>query len=147
MDSPESMNTDLDHSHQGRRDLARVTMQNLADDICGSVPFFLGTKTQPGTDDKPDVEYPYTTSKASKALRRGAAGSGGYNLIEPYHAPLSSVLAVTTLRAGQKEWVFGQLSRIARLYALNWSATEKLTGQPQQGAGPKHQSFDWQDIC
>ena len=131
MHSLESIDTDLDHSHQGRGDLARVTMQKLADDICGSVPFFLGTKIRPGTDDKPDVEYPYTTSKATKALRRGAAGSGGYNLIEPYHAPLTSVLAVQTLRAGQRKWVFGQLARIARLYALNWSAKEKLTGQPQ----------------
>lgn len=121
-------------------------MQKLADDICASVPFFLGTKIRTGTDDEPDVEYPYTTSKASKALRRGVAGSGGYNLTEPYHAPLNSVLAVQTLRAGQKEWVFAQLARIAHLYALNWSATQRLTGLPQKGA-TKHPSFDWQDIC
>ena len=93
-------------------------MQKLADDVCGSVPFFLGTKMCAGTDDKPYVEYPYTTSKASKAHRRSAAGSGGYNLVEPFHEPLKSVLGVPSLRAGQKEWILGQLARIGHLYSM-----------------------------
>lgn len=93
-------------------------MQKLADDVCGSVPFCLGSKMCAGTDDKPSVEYPYTTFKASKAHRRSAAGVGGYNLVEPFHEPLKSVLGVPSLRAGQKEWILGQLARIGRLYSM-----------------------------
>lgn len=104
-----------------------MTIQKLVDDICGTVPFYLGTKTRPGVDDTPDVEYPYTTSKPSKGLRRAQAGSGGYNLIEPHHEPLKLVLSFQALRAGQKEWVLGQLARIDRLYGLKPGATSALT--------------------
>ncbi|CAF9924133.1 MAG: hypothetical protein HETSPECPRED_005502 [Heterodermia speciosa] len=112
---------------KSRRELAYVTMQKLADDICASVPFFLGTKMCAGTDDKPSVEYPYTTSKPNKAHRRSAAGAGGYNLIEPFHEPLKSVLGISSLRAGQKEWILGQLARIGHLYSMEPSAISALS--------------------
>ena len=104
-----------------------MTMQKLTDDICGSVPFHLGSKMCAGIDDNPCVEYPYKTSKADKALRRSAAGTGGYNLVEPFHGPLNCVLGVRCLRPGQKEWILGQIARIGRLYSLEPSAMITLS--------------------
>ena len=101
-----------------RREFAQATLQELADDICGSVPFHLGTKTRPGTDDQPDVEYPYVTTKASKELRRACAGFGGWGLIEPHYEPLQNALSIPGLRNGQSEWILGQLARIGQLYTL-----------------------------
>ena len=106
-----------------------ATLQKLADDICASVPLHLGTKTRPGTDDQPEVEYPYTTAKAGKDLRLACAGLGGWELIEPNYEPLRNALMVGSLRAGQEEWILGQLSRIGQLYALPKSSTT----QPRQG--------------
>ena len=114
-------------SLQSRKELAYVAMQKLADDICGSVPFFLGTKMCAGTDDNPCVEYPYKTFKATKAHRRSAAGSGGYNLVEPFHEPLKCVLGVRCLRAGQKEWILSQFARIGKLYSMEPSALVTLS--------------------
>lgn len=108
----------FDHALQSQCHFVMTTVQELADDICGSVPFHLGTRTRPGIDDKPGVEYPYTTIKAERALRLACAALGGWNLIEPNYEPLRNALMVPCLRAGQREWILGQLSRIARLYAL-----------------------------
>ena len=102
-------------------------MQKLADDVCGSVPFFLGTKMCAGTDDKPCVEYPYTTFKASKGHRRSAAGAGGYNLVEPFYEPLRGVLSAPSLRAGQKEWILDQIARISHLYSMASSAVVTIS--------------------
>ena len=91
-------------------------LQGLVDDICGSIPFHLGTKMIPGYLDNPSVEFPYITTKATSVHRRAAAASGGWFLIEPYSEPLAVAIEVTCIRDGQREWLLTQLSRIAELY-------------------------------
>ena len=91
-------------------------LQSLVDDICGSIPFHLGTKMVPGYDDDPIVEFPYVRTKSKTEHRRAAAGSGGWALIEPYSEPLAVAIEVPCLRQGQREWLLAQLSRIAGLY-------------------------------
>ena len=120
----------LTHALRSQVLVARGSLQELGDDICGSVPFHLGTKICPGTDDRPSVEYPYITRKVGQELRRSCAGLGGWELIEPHYEPLKNALMVESLRAGQKEWIIEQLSRIGRLYALPPSPR---TNPKQQG--------------
>ena len=91
-------------------------LQSLVDDICGTIPFNLGTRTIPGYTDYPDVEYPYTKTKASREHRHSAAASGGWALIEPYSEPLPVAIEVPCTRPGQREWLMTQLSRISELY-------------------------------
>lgn len=114
---------------RGQTFIARRSLQELVDDICGSVPFHLGTKICPGTDDRPSVEYPYVIRKAGQELRRSCAGLGGWELIEPHYEPLKNALMVDCLRAGQKEWIIEQLSRIGRLYGLPPSPRTNPTQQ------------------
>lgn len=99
-----------------QRQSAIEDLQSLVDDICGSIPFHLGTKMAPGYDDDLSVEFPYIGTKANKEHRRAAAGSGGWALIEPYSEPLAVAIEVSCTRAGQREWLLAQLSRIAGLY-------------------------------
>ena len=122
-------------SGRRRKDFALATLQEIVDGICGSVPFHLGTKTRSGTEDQVDVEYPYITSKAAKDLRRACAGQGGWGLIEPHYEPLKNALSVPSIRAGQKEWILGQLTRIGRLYALTPSRVTNPT--MNVGSSPK----------
>ena len=91
-------------------------LQGLVDDICGSIPFHLGTKMIPGYIDNPSVEFPYITTKATNVHRRAAAASGGWVLIEPYSEPLIVAIETTCTRDGQREWLLSQLSRVADLY-------------------------------
>lgn len=97
----------------------------MADDICASVPFALGTKAVAGGrgmgGSGDGVEYPYVSSqagsKASPEHRRAAVALGGWHLLDP----LKSVLKMQgegVLREGQLEWVQGQMERIGRIYAL-----------------------------
>ena len=111
--------------------VAMGSLQELVDDICGSVPFHLGTKIHPGLDDRPGVEYPYITSKAGQELRRSCAGLGGWELIKPHYEPLKNALTVNALSDGQEQWIIEQLSRIGRLYALPPSPR---TNPTQQGS-------------
>ena len=100
----------------GQRQTVIEDLQGLVDDICGSIPFHLGTKMIPGYLDNPSVEFPYITTKATGVHRRAAAASGGWVLIEPYCEPLIVAIEATCTRDGQREWLLAQLSRIAELY-------------------------------
>lgn len=100
----------------GQRQTIIEDSQGLVDDICGSIPFHLGTKMTPGYLDNPSVEFPYITTKATSVHRRAAAASGGWFLIEPYSEPLIVAIEATCTRDGQREWLLTQLSRIADLY-------------------------------
>ena len=99
-----------------QRQTVTEDLQGLVDDICGSIPFHLGTKMIPGYLDNPSVEFPYITTKATSVHRRAAAASGGWVLIEPYSEPLIVAIEATCTRDGQREWLLTQLSRIADLY-------------------------------
>ena len=101
-----------------RRHSRALICQEMADDICGSVPFHLGTRDDRlGFEDHPLVEFPMVDStKVSGQHRRIAAALGGWFLVEPFYVPLHTCLSVERLREGQKEWIGGQLRRISRIY-------------------------------
>lgn len=109
---------------------ALQAIQELADDICASVPYQLGTKLAGGPFDQTSAEYPYLGgSKSSTDQRRAVASLGGWNLLEP----LKSAVGVTSLRRGQREWIMGQLERIGQIY----SVPKRSARPPQVAEGGK----------
>ncbi|KAL8965929.1 MAG: hypothetical protein Q9183_003612 [Haloplaca sp. 2 TL-2023] len=92
-----------------------MRIQEMADDICASVPFHLGTKTFGGPSDRGEVQYPDDgTEKPSNDYRRSAAGLGGWFVLEP----LKMVAKAPALREGQQEWILKQIERIQRIYTI-----------------------------
>lgn len=119
---------DMPYEHQWywRAVYARMITQEMADDICASVPFALGTKTLGGPGDRDGIEYPYAgNEKVSEAHCRAAPALGGWHLMEPLRTSLMGI----GLRDGHKEWMMEQMSRIRRIYALQSS---KGDAQPDQ---------------
>ncbi|KAL8936618.1 MAG: hypothetical protein Q9216_004833 [Gyalolechia sp. 2 TL-2023] len=91
------------------------TVQGLVDDICGTVPFNLGTKTFGGPTDRKEVRYPDDgITKPSDDYRRSASGLGGWFLMEP----LKTAAFAISLREGQQEWILKQIERIQRIYTI-----------------------------
>ena len=115
LDSP------YEHQWYWRAVYAKMITQEMADDICASLPFALGTKTFGGPGDREGIEYPFAGSqKASQEHRRAAAALGGWHLLEP----LRTSLGATCLREGQHDWITGQMQRIRRIYALHGAKGE-----------------------
>ncbi|KAL2052527.1 hypothetical protein ABVK25_007087 [Lepraria finkii] len=109
------LDTPYEHQWYWRAIYAKTIIQEMADDICGSVPFALGTKMSGGPGDRDGVEFPYVGGqKASEEHRRAASALGGWHLL----GPMRSSLRTTCLRDGQKDWIIGQMQRISRIYAL-----------------------------
>ncbi|KAI4137298.1 MAG: hypothetical protein LQ341_005208 [Variospora aurantia] len=91
------------------------TVQDLVDDICGSVPLNLGTKTFGGPADRAEVRYPDDgVTMPSSDYRKSAASLGGWFLLEP----LKTAASVISLREGQNEWILRQIERIQRIYII-----------------------------
>lgn len=90
-------------------------VQELVDDICGSVPFNLGTKTFGGPSDRSEVRYPDDgIHKASSDYRKSAAGLGGWFIIDPLKIAAKAI----SLREGQQDWMLKQIERIQRIYTI-----------------------------
>ena len=91
---------------------ARNNVQDLADTICASVPFYLGDRVAVLRIDDETVRYPRIGSEPTPTEHyRTAAAYGGMFLMQrlPELLPLS-------LRARQREWVLGQMMRVKRIY-------------------------------
>ncbi len=111
---------------------AKMIIQEMADDICASVPFALGTKTFGGPGDREGVEFPFVEGRrASDEHRRAAAALGGWHLLDP----LKSAIRATGLRGGQREWMGAQMERIGRIYALQ--------NQRGEGMAMQRHSFEY----
>lgn len=109
----------FEHQWYWRSVYAKMITQEMADDICASLPYALGTKTFGGPGEREGVEFPYNgTQKVSEDHRRAAAALGGWHLLEP----LETSLRATCICDGQKEWIKAQMARIWRIYSLQ--ATE-----------------------
>ena len=91
---------------------ARNNVQDLADTICASVPFYLGDRITVLRIDDETVQYPRIgPDPTSTEHYRTAAAYGGMFLMQrlPELLPLP-------LRAGQREWILGQMMRIKKIY-------------------------------
>ena len=128
-------------------------IQNLADDICATAPFFLGSRTA-FTLPHEHAEYPPIPEELRDAARyldstgqptdmtehdhaRMAAATGGWFLIGPlmtlirYSAlvPEEMIwddrhLEPIQLRSGQRDWIARQAKRVHKIYLLPWSVSE-----------------------
>ena len=91
---------------------ARDNVQDLADTICASVPFYLGDRVTVLRIDDETVQYPRVGSDPTSTEHyRTAAAYGGMFLMQR----LPELLALP-LRAGQREWILGQMMRIKKIY-------------------------------
>ena len=103
--------------HHRNKD-ALVSIQELADGVCGSIPFVLGDRTAPTAMFATDVSYPTLHGKLlSQSHHQTAAGLGGWYL----HVPFNTVFDVGMyLREGQLSWLKGQGQRLARIYDVRF---------------------------
>lgn len=92
---------------------ARTNVQDLADTICASVPFYLGDRVTVLRIDDETMQYPRIMGSGPTPTEhyRTAAAYGGMFLMQrlPELLPLP-------LRAGQREWILGQMMRIKKIY-------------------------------
>ena len=95
---------------------AILSIQQLADDICASIPFSLGSRVKPSTIYAADSTYPSVDGqRVPEAHQQRAAAAGGWLLF----SPLKEVWHVGMyLRKGQLDWVSGQLLRLATIYNI-----------------------------
>lgn len=101
-----------------RNEAALVSIQELADGVCGTIPFILGDRTAPTAMFATNVSYPTFNGKAlSQSHHQTAAGLGGWYL----HVPFNMVFNVGMyLRDGQLSWLQGQGQRLARIYDVRF---------------------------
>ena len=132
---------------------ASAEIQSLADDICATVPFFLGSRTT-FTLPHEHAEYPPVPQELKDTARyldstgqptdmtdhdhaRMAAATGGWLMLGPlmtlmrYSALLPKDLSwddrhldPIRLRSGQRDWVARQAKRVHKIYLLPWRVTE-----------------------
>ena len=99
-----------------QQETCRNNIQRLADDICASIPFFLGDRTQPGNPGDLLVKYPRApgTPHIKDHYQTGPT-MGGWSIL----APIATLLKMDIkLREGQRQWLAGQLARTARVYRI-----------------------------
>ncbi|KAL9592941.1 MAG: hypothetical protein Q9219_007707, partial [cf. Caloplaca sp. 3 TL-2023] len=93
---------------------ARAVIQDSADTICASVPYHLANRAQVLRIDDRNLEYPTIGPGPSSAEHYDtAAAYGGMFLAKRLGELIQPDLP---LRDGQRQWIFGQMQRIGRIY-------------------------------
>ena len=102
---------------------AHETIQQMADNICASVPFHLGDRQ---TTDRIDAEhqYPHPPGSPSAAQQSKIAAAFGGWFLTPCLGTLMS-LDAATLRRGQREWIGGQMARLRKVYIVQADRPER----------------------
>ena len=98
---------------------ALLVIQGLADTICASVPFHLGDRNSVVRIDDKNIQFPASHGHPlPEGHQAVAAAFGGFLLM----GPLAELLPPKVpLRAGQKQWIGGQMGRIKRIYNIHAS--------------------------
>ncbi len=95
---------------------AILVNRQMVDDICGSVPYHMGTRMNGESGDEAGVEYSFHAANAtSQDQRRASAALGGWHLIEP----LKIASSLTCLREYQQKWLTQQLICIGKIYPVD----------------------------
>ena len=106
------------HKMGPERTAVATTIQEIADDICASIPFSLGSRTTSAPlHETQNISYPTLpgTAETTKVHYRTAAAYGGWYLFPP----MKQVMAVGAyLREGQMLWMALQLRRLAGVYNI-----------------------------
>jgi hypothetical protein len=96
-----------------QREACQLGIQQNVDYICASVPFHIGDRMQP--EDK-NVHYPHAPGRpVTKDHYQSGPAMGGWTLLQPLGAVWGMKIK---LRDGQKQWIGGQMARIARIYGI-----------------------------
>ncbi|KAL9596680.1 MAG: hypothetical protein Q9219_005639 [cf. Caloplaca sp. 3 TL-2023] len=109
----------LEHLHDPLRndsihENASNTIQDLAATICASVPYHLGDRVQFRRFDDKSVQYPRMRSDITPAEHYDAAAAYAGMFVTKQLIEL--LPPGIPLRAGQREWILGQLTRIKKIY-------------------------------
>lgn len=103
----------LKHGDDGR---SLQAIQELADIICDSVPFYLGDRTYIGRVDDKTAQYPKVPGGTVFNNHLLAAASYGGWIMASRLAELMP--PEIPLRHGQRQWIGGQLHRIRKVYGV-----------------------------
>ncbi|KAG9240231.1 hypothetical protein BJ878DRAFT_546471 [Calycina marina] len=94
----------------------RESIQQIADDICAGVPFFLGDRIKPGRTGDGDVQYPWAPGRTPvKDHYQTGPTMGGWALLIPLGTLMEKDIP---LREGQRKWIAGQMARTAKIYNI-----------------------------
>lgn len=117
-----------DHDSRAR---AVTSIQQLADDICASIPFSLGSRVKPTAMYAGDSTYPCVEGQTvPKSHQQRAAAVGGWFLFLPLK---ETFYAAKNLRRGQRGWVARQLERLATIYNIRPILEKFPTRRPCHG--------------
>ena len=103
----------------GRTNACNI-IQEMADTICASVPFFLGDRVSVRRFDDRCVRYPHLGDSTSEEHYKSAAAYAGIFLSQRIAELLQPGLP---LRPGQVPWVLGQMRRIKNIYMASSGVT------------------------
>ena len=91
-------------------------IQQLLDGICASIPFCLGSRTEPAPLYGAEVVYPGLKGcLKAKEHQKTAIAYGGWYLFAPFKATMELGEYISK---GQREWLRSQLFRLARMYGV-----------------------------
>jgi hypothetical protein len=94
-------------------DACQQGIQQAVDYVCASVPFNIGDRMEP--EDRV-VNYPHAPGRpVSKDHYQSGPAMGGWSLLQPLGIIWGMKIK---LRDGQKQWIGGQMARIARIYGI-----------------------------
>jgi hypothetical protein len=96
--------------------MSQGVIQDLADDICACVPFYLGDRVDFTRFDDKTAKYPHIDGvSVPDSHHSEAAAYAGWFLT----GRLAELLSVQLpLRDGQRQWIGGQIQRLKRLYTI-----------------------------
>jgi len=101
-------------SHKESELRAVETIQQLVDEICACIPFSLGDRIEPGNFYEAQIQYPCLPGRPmSKQHQKTATAYGGWYLFAPFKETMKIGIR---LRKGQRDWLSGQLLRLAKMY-------------------------------
>lgn len=103
-------------SNLAYRQSVQSSIQQIVDDICASVPYYLGDRVEPGDRGDPRVQYPRAPGKPPipDHYQTGPA-QGGWSLL----GPLGTLLRMKIkIREGQRIWIAMQMARTAKIYKI-----------------------------
>ncbi|KAF6235297.1 hypothetical protein HO173_006492 [Letharia columbiana] len=122
----------LDRGETGARIITEI--EKLMNGICASIPFCLGSRTEPAPFYQADVVYPGLKGRLdSKEHEKTASAYGGWYLFRPFK---ESLQLGPYISESQQEWLHSQLLRLAKLYdieiLLAMRGRAKIANQPRQ---------------
>lgn len=102
----------VDGGETGAHKISEI--QQLVDGICDSIPFCLGSRTEPVPLYEAKVVYPGLKGRLNcREHQKTASAYGGWYLFSPFKMTMELGPYISK---GQQEWLRSQLYRLARMY-------------------------------